>query len=138
MGMKYEHPISSNTTRADLHRLADAAGVPMNARLSIHVTRGDRPGESDRTSLVWSWEVEETTAAPEPPSPRVVHTLLLLVQDEFPAPMPWLKDIISWSDETRDQVARWASAVHLAASDNDVPIPDMPAVLKAGSDTEGL
>ena len=57
MGMRYEHLLTHGMTRAEVHAKADAAGVPMDARLSVSVVPRDRPFDSDQTSLVWTWEV---------------------------------------------------------------------------------
>ena len=40
-----------------------------------------------------------------------------------------IEQIESWSPEDRTAVIKWASAVHLDASDNDVEIPPKPACL---------
>lgn len=62
-------------------------------------------------------------------SPEVTRNLLLLVQDEI-GWMPTLTTVRSWPTVTREDVTRWAAAVHLYASDNDdVVIPPMPGVL---------
>jgi hypothetical protein len=49
--------VKHGMTRAEVHETADAAGVPMDAVLSVSTTQGDRPWESGTTSLVWTWEV---------------------------------------------------------------------------------
>lgn len=55
--------------------------------------------------------------------------LLVLVEDEFPGPVPTVEEIEGWDCVTRSQVAAWAFAVYLVASDNHVGIPPMPDAL---------
>lgn len=63
--------------------------------------------------------------------PHIVETILVLVQEEFPADLPTEEQISQWSPETRWQVSQWASAVHLTASDNEgIEIPSLPMVLR--------
>lgn len=66
------------------------------------------------------------------PSAQVVHDLLSLVSEEFPVPMPTVDQVEAWTDEERRDVAAWAGAVHLSASDNDdVEIPRRPEILSS-------
>lgn len=58
---------------------------------------------------------------------QALVTLLRLVVHE--GPLITRTDIKNWSARERDEVARWASMVHLAASDNDVTVPPKPKVL---------
>lgn len=62
---------------------------------------------------------------------EVVHTLLLLVEDEVPGGFVTEAEIGTWTDEEVHEVTVWASAVHLAGSDNSVPVPALPLTLKA-------
>lgn len=63
--------------------------------------------------------------------PETVRDFLLLVEAEFPGETPSEETIATWAPEVQSDVVDWASAVHLVASDNDVEIPPMPAVLAA-------
>lgn len=65
-------------------------------------------------------------------SPEALHDLLMLVEGEFETTVPsadWIRS--KWPIEVQRQVAIWASAVHYAASDNDVAVPPIPDVLTA-------
>ena len=63
--------------------------------------------------------------------PTVIADMLSLVQDESPLGIPPLETIAGWAPTTRSEVAAWAMAVHLVASDNDdVQIPPVPGVLR--------
>lgn len=74
---------------------------------------------------------DDSRPAPPEVKAEALRDLLLLVDDEFPAHLPVLATIRSWSTETQRDVQRWAMAVHLVASDNDdVEIPPMPEVLR--------
>lgn len=61
--------------------------------------------------------------------PETLSNLLALVLD--PSELPTLAAIDGWSEPVRKEVATWAGAVHLDASDNDVEIPPRPEVLDA-------
>jgi hypothetical protein len=41
-------------------------------------------------------------------------------------------EVMSWSKGQRRQAEHWASATHLRASDNDVPVPDQPDFVAVG------
>lgn len=80
-----------------------AAGLP-GIGLGI-VTPGERPPRSDR---------------------ELLPDLLLLVLEEPPS----AEVLAGWSEAQVGEVAGWASATHLAASDNDdVAVPERPACL---------
>ncbi len=40
-----------------------------------------------------------------------------------------LREILSWTDEQREQAETWAAKVHLRASDNIVRVPTRPRFL---------
>lgn len=41
-------------------------------------------------------------------------------------------EVMSWTVAQRRQAEHWASATHLSASDNDVPVPDQPDFVAVG------
>lgn len=55
-----------------------------------------------------------------------LHDLLSLVMDKPPDPTV----IVSWTRKQRAEAERWASMSHLAASDNQCKVPDMPDFLQ--------
>jgi len=64
-------------------------------------------------------------------------TLLSLVRDSYPGADVLPDEARRWTPAERVEVARWAGAVHLSASDNDdVKIPGLPAVLAARRETK--
>lgn len=67
-------------------------------------------------------------------TPEIVHNMLLLVSEEFPRLMPSIEEIRGWDQVTLELVADWASSVHLRASDHEIEIPDLPAVLTTRED----
>lgn len=76
----------------------------------------------------------EGEASPETDVPprHVIYNILSLVEDEFPANLDDLGDVVdTWDDETKRAVVHWATMVHLEASDNIVTVPEMPSVLAA-------
>jgi hypothetical protein len=76
-------------------------------------------------------EADEVILDPEPMLPPVsLQHLLALVEQEFPQDMPSVDSIAQWPEEIRYEVQKWATAVHLVASDNDMEIPQMPEVLR--------
>ena len=58
---------------------------------------------------------------------RVTADLVGLVM----SPAPTVDDVRDWTEEQIREVDRWASLVHLSASDNDNEVPEKPAVLIA-------
>lgn len=68
---------------------------------------------------------EEPEGPDDVPSVEAVRNLLLLVGVSRAG-------IKRWTPEERKQVADWAAAVHLAASDNPVLVPPMPGILNEG------
>lgn len=61
---------------------------------------------------------------------RLVADMLSLVHDEVPGGMVFsLVSINDWTPAMRVNVVKWAGAVHMRASDNDVEIPPAPSVL---------
>jgi hypothetical protein len=67
---------------------------------------------------------DEHTDECAPCPPDVLRNLLLLVGVTVSE-----DQVDSWTLEERAEVERWASAVHLDASDNEVQVPPRPAVL---------
>ena len=96
------------------------------------------------------WEVErvaepdEEAPTPERPAGPVTDVKPTFVDDVDPATLADLlqlvqegqrevtvDEIAAWDKDTRCDVADWASALHLLASDNDdVEVPEMPEVLR--------
>ena len=69
---------------------------------------------------------ERSSADPnEAPDPETVRDLLLLAGVDVP-----IGTIRNWSPVHRESAVDWAAAAHLAASDNDVTVPDKPALLE--------
>jgi hypothetical protein len=66
----------------------------------------------------------------EQATPYIVGELLELI--DLGGPGLDEASIAAWDQVTLELVADYARCVHLAASDNDVEIPDLPAVLAAG------
>ncbi len=60
------------------------------------------------------------------PSAETLQMMLELV-DVKDIPLALIK---TWSVKERDEVARWAAAIHLAAGDHNIKIPDIPDVVK--------
>jgi len=56
-------------------------------------------------------------------------TLLSLVRDSYPGDDVTPDEARRWTPAERVEVARWAGAVHLSASDNDIAVPELPAIL---------
>lgn len=71
------------------------------------------------------WEAENR----EIPRTGVLRDLLLLVGVQVSK-----ETIKRWSDHQKRKATEWASLVHLAASDNDVEIPNRPEFLPAEGD----
>lgn len=65
--------------------------------------------------------------------PATLADLLQLVQEGQREVT--VDEIAAWDKDTRCDVADWASALHLLASDNDdVEVPEMPEVLRPAPD----
>lgn len=101
-------------SREDCDRLAYAVlGLLQEEAAAEETSAGERGAEPEVTA-----SVEDTVL------------LLLMVEDEFPAPLPTGQEVSQWDPVTRSSVAAWAFAVHLVASDNDVHVPPLPEVLR--------
>ncbi len=89
-------------------------------------------------------EPDEEAPTPERPAGPVTDVKPTFVDDVDPATLADLlqlvqegqrevtvDEIAAWDKDTRCDVADWASALHLLASDNDdVEVPEMPEVLR--------
>jgi hypothetical protein len=87
---------------------------------------------------------DEEAPTPERPAGPVTDVKPTFVDDVDPATLADLlqlvqegqrevtvDEIAAWDKDTRCDVADWASALHLLASDNDdVEVPEMPEVLR--------
>jgi hypothetical protein len=67
----------------------------------------------------------------KPAKPQVLSDILLLVGVQVPP-----EQVARWSDGQRLDAERWASAVHLDASDNTVKVPPKPEFLQFPVDIE--
>ncbi len=90
----------------------------------------ENPGPNETGTPATS-SPEDDPTQPQDISPKIIHDLCLLVEDEIPGgKSPKIASIAVWSKEERLEVAEWATAVHLSASDNpDITIPPVPMVL---------
>jgi energy-coupling factor transporter ATP-binding protein EcfA2 len=80
---------------------------------------------NDGDGVAWRLHLDVKAATVEQ-----VETMLTLVLPEDKRPSA--AAIAGWDQATRDEVAEWASAVHLRASDHDdVVVPPEPAVISA-------
>ena len=52
------------------------------------------------------------------------------MSDEIPGGMPSVETMEDWTVFERTEVIRWAGTIHLIASDNPIPEPEMPEVLR--------
>lgn len=100
---------------ARIHRNAFPEVVIASAREFEAYLRGEQP---------------EVPHGPFVPRPETLANMLALVADEYPGPPVTLAEVESWSEGARGYAAKWAAAVHLAASDNDVVVPTLPGVLR--------
>lgn len=57
---------------------------------------------------------------------RATSDLISLVMD----PAPSIDQIRTWSEDDIKAVDKWASCIHLSASDNDVEVPQKPQVIR--------
>lgn len=73
---------------------------------------------------------DQQSSGPFVPLPSTLVDMLALVADEYPGPPVTLAEVEAWSEGARGYAAKWAAAVHLAASDNDVVVPTLPGVLR--------
>ncbi len=76
-------------------------------------------------------EAEDNMGWRGDPGATITLDVLTLVRAEVPGPELTHAEVENWSEEQRYAAVRWAGAVHLAASDNDVEVPPRPAFLEA-------
>jgi hypothetical protein len=111
--------LHQDETRETLHLKA-------SAKAALHVC-GQLGLDDDEDSPMRQRSFGLDDIVGEVPSTEVLYDLLSLVmaQDSWPT----VETIDSWTDLQKREAADWAGAVHLAASDNDVAVPPLPAVL---------
>lgn len=77
-------------------------------------------------------------AGAAPPIEELETLLLLVLPDELCKAVPSTLEMEGWSDLDKREVAEWAVAIHLVASDNDdVEIPVRPEVIGGPAREEG-
>jgi hypothetical protein len=119
----------------ELHQDRDGETLHLKAKSkeAIHTCGQMQLPESGEEMEQTSFDLDDIG-----PVPTAVElaTLLALVFTEIPInhqpnlePTKFAATVEGWNDATCREVADWAAAVHLAASDNDVVVPPLPEVL---------